>query len=95
METEDTMKVSKEEARLLEQLRTNPQLVEHLRAVLECAMAEHMGEAGADEAEERIVKHINGLGLAALTGWARQTEEHCAQELKRDEPRAHQRLKKK
>jgi hypothetical protein len=95
METKKTMEISNEEARLLEQLRANPRLEQPLRALLACAMAEHMGEAGADEAEERIAGHINALGLEALRGWAMQTEEQCAQELLRAEPKAHRRLKKK
>jgi hypothetical protein len=95
MKTKNMMEVSNEEARLLEQLRANPQIGEHLRAVLQCAMSEHMGEAGADEAEERIVKHTKALGLAVLTGWARQADEQCARQLRLSEPDARQRAKKK
>jgi hypothetical protein len=88
------MEVSNEEARLLEQLRSNPQVEEHLHALLECAQAEHLGQAGADEVEERVVKHIKDIGLAAMHGWARQTEEQCARQVLRDEPGARLRKKK-
>jgi hypothetical protein len=57
-------------------------------------MAEHLGQAGADEVEERVVTHIRDMGLAALHGWARQTEEQCARQLQRDDPSARLRKKK-
>lgn len=73
----------------------NPRMEEPLRALLECAMAEHMGEAGADEAEAHVVRHMKALGLAALTGWACQAEQECTRSLMRDEPGARRRTKKK
>jgi hypothetical protein len=94
METKQTMEVSRQEVRLLEQLRANPRMEQHLRSLLECAMAEHLGEAGADEVEERIVTHSRDIGLAALSGWAMQTEEDCARQLQRAEPLARRRSKK-
>jgi len=94
MDTKTIMEVSNEEARLLGQMRSNPQFEEHLRGLLDCAMAEHLGQAGADEVEERAVKHSRGIGLAAIHGWARQTEEQGARQLLREEPSARLRKKK-
>ncbi len=73
--------MSKLHLSLEERLSAHPQLKEHVLGLLEIAESDI---ASADEAEERTIAGVRGLGKQVLHEWAHQQEQRQAQALKGD-----------
>ncbi len=94
MDSKTIVEVSAGEAAMLTQLRASPELADRLQALLASARAEQLGEASADEAEERIVAQLRAFGKAAMNSWARQAEAVAVQRLQQRDPQLRPRSKK-
>lgn len=94
MEPKNLDELSKRERLLIEQLRSNAVLGEKLHALLASARAEQLGQASADEAEERIVGQLRALGQEAMQGWAHESEARIAGQMKALDATARVRTKK-
>ena len=79
------------EERLLEKLRSHPELLERFEAILE--ITESPGGT-ADQVEERLVAEVRRLGNKAMQDWAQGAEEQAAQELRQKTPGARVRKKR-
>lgn len=78
----------------MQRLERRPDLRERFESIL--AMAEGGdGKQSFDEAEELLVEEVRKLGAETMGGWLSAKEEAVGRELKREEPTAHQREKKR
>lgn len=77
MDANNLNDLSVRERMLIEQVRAHPGLGEKLHALMASARGEQLGEASADEAEERIVEQMRALGLEALQGLERAARASC------------------
>jgi hypothetical protein len=71
------------EKRLLEKLRSHPELLERFEAILE--LTETPG-ATADQIEELLVAEVRRLGNQTMVAWAQRAEEEAGQELRQKTP---------
>ena len=70
------------EKRLLEKLRSRPELLERFEAILELTQSEDGPLRTADEVEELLVEEVRGLGNRAMQDWAGGAEARAAHELR-------------
>jgi hypothetical protein len=82
---------SRREKRLLEKLRSHPELLERFEAILELT---EVPSGTADEVEELLVAEVRRLGNKAMQEWAQHAEEQAAQELRQRTPGARVRKKR-
>ena len=73
----DTSIPSARELRLLEQLRSNPGLMNHVEEIAAMAFESEDLLGTADAAELKIVELCRGVGKAGLQGWAKAANEGC------------------
>jgi hypothetical protein len=73
--------MSKESLSLEERLNAHPQLKEHVLGLLKIAESDIVS---ADEAEERTIEGVRGLGKQVLQEWASHQERAQAQRLQED-----------
>jgi hypothetical protein len=73
--------MSKDSLSVEERLNAHPQLKEHVLGLLEIAESEIVS---ADEAEERTIEGVRGLGKQVLQEWANHQEQVQAQRLQGD-----------
>lgn len=81
------------EARLLEKLRSRPDLWERFEAILALTEVEEGPWRTADEVEALLVEEVRRLGSEAMHEWARQAEERTAREFQAAHPQASVRKK--
>jgi hypothetical protein len=74
--------LSQQEARLIEQLRQRPEMMERLRSILEIASSMEGPLKTADEVEELLIQEMRRLGNATMNQWAVGAEERISRELK-------------
>ena len=83
------------EARLIEQLRQHPEMMERVQSIL--AITNHT--AGplktADEVEELLIQEMRQLGNRSMRQWATHAEARVSQELKEQDPTLRSRKKKR
>ena len=83
------------EARLIEQLRQHPEMMERVQSILEITG----GTAGplrtADEVEELLIQEMRQLGNNSMSQWATRAEERVSKELKEQDPSVRSRKKKR
>lgn len=78
------------EKRLVEKLRSHPELLERFEAIL--ALTERP-DGTADQVEELLVAEVRRLGSQAMEQWAQQAEEQAGEELRQKTPGARVRKK--
>ena len=79
------------EKRLLEKLRSHPELLERFETILELTETPH---GSADQVEELLVAEVRRLGNKAMQEWAQGAEEKAAEELRQKTPGARVRKKR-
>lgn len=79
------------EKRLLEKLRSHPELLERFEAILEVTESP---SGTADQVEEMLVAEVRRLGNKAMQDWAQRAEEQAAEELRQKTPGARVRKKR-
>ena len=82
------------EARLIEQLRQHPQMMERVQSILEITCSTAGPLKSADEVEELLIEEMRRLGNVTLRQWAIQAEERVSNELKSQDPTVRSRKKK-
>lgn len=90
----DTKQLSAQEARLIEQLRRHPQMMERMQSILEIAGNEEGPLKSADEVEEMLIEEMRKLGHTTMSQWAIGAEERVSTQLRKEEPRVVSRKKK-
>lgn len=82
------------EKRLLEKLRSRPELMERFEAILELTESEGGKLRTADEVEDLLVEEVRRLGNRAMHDWAGGAEQRAAEELRQGVSGARLRKKK-
>jgi hypothetical protein len=84
-----------EEIRLMERLRSRPEMMERVQRILEIACNEEGPLKTADEVEELLVEEMRRLGNTTMNHWAVQAEERVMSDLKEQDPTVLSRKKKR
>lgn len=89
------MRVSQEEARLLESLREQPALLARVEELVELTRVESIeAVCTADEIEEQVIEGVRDLGRQLIGGWAKAAERRVAAQVRCEQPGARLREKK-
>ena len=88
-------KVTAQEAKLLEGLRRNPQMMERVQSILEIASNENGPLKSADEVEAMLIEEMRKLGHSTMSQWATTAEERVSTELRSQDPTVLSRKKKR
>ena len=88
-------KITAQEAKLLEGLRRNPQMMERVQSILEIASAENGPLKSADEVEAMLIEEMRRLGHSTMSQWATTAEERVSTELQSQDPTVLSRKKKR
>lgn len=88
-------KVTATEAKLLEGLRQNPELMERMQSILELARNQEGPLKTADEVEEKLIEQVRQLGQTTMRQWAKTAEERVTTELQSEDPTVVSRKKKR
>lgn len=88
-------KITAQEAKLLEGLRRNPQMMERVQSILEIASAENGPLKSADEVEAMLIEEMRKLGHSTMSQWATTAEERVSTELQSQDPTVLSRKKKR
>ena len=83
-----------QEARLIQQLRENPKMMERVQSILNLADNADGPLKTADQIEEALVEEMRRLGNDTLHHWANKAEERVAKEFREEHPQARSRKKK-
>lgn len=88
-------KITAQEAKLLEGLRRNPQMMERVQSILEIASNENGPLKSADEVEAMLIEEMRRLGHSTMSQWATTAEERVSTELQSQDPTVLSRKKKR
>lgn len=88
-------KITVQEAKLLEGLRRNPQMMERVQSILEIASNENGPLKSADEVEAMLIEEMRRLGHSTMSQWATTAEERVSTELQSQDPTVLSRKKKR
>jgi len=83
------------EARLLEQLREHPEMMERVQSILDLTRSAEGPLKTADEVEELLVQEMRRLGNTSMNQWAMGAQERVTHELKGQDPTVRSRKKKR
>lgn len=83
------------EARMVEQLRQHPVMMERVQSILEITSNTTGPLKTADEVEELLVQEMRQLGNSSMGQWARHAEERVSKELSEQDPTVRSRKKKR
>jgi hypothetical protein len=87
--------LSPKEARLIELLREQPQMMERFQSIVALANAAEGPLKTADEVEDLLIEEVRKLGNATMREWASKAEERVTSELKAQDPTIRSRKKKR
>jgi hypothetical protein len=88
-------KITAQEAKLIEGLRRNPQMMERVQSILEIASNENGPLKSADEVEAMLIEEMRRLGHSTMSQWATTAEERVSTELQSQDPTVLSRKKKR
>lgn len=88
-------KITATEAKLLEALRQQPEMMERVQSIVELARNQDGPLKTADEMEERLIEEIRQLGHSTMTQWAKTAEQRVTTELQNEDPTVVSRKKKR
>lgn len=83
------------ELKLIEQLRTHPELFERVRSILEITASAEGTVKKADQIEALLIEEMRRLGQATMQTWAGKAEQSLGAELKHKDGSARVRKKKR
>ena len=81
------------EARLIEELRQHPEMMERVQRILEITGSAAGPLKSADEVEELLIQEMRQLGNSSMSQWAKHAEERVSKELKEQDPTVRSRKK--
>jgi hypothetical protein len=90
-----TSELKPSEARLIEQLREHPAMMERVQSILEITRNTEGPLKTADEVEELLIQEMRQLGNTSMGQWATHAEERVSKELKQQDPTVRSRKKKR
>lgn len=90
-----TGKLSAQEARLIEQLREDPELMERFETILQISSNAEGPIKRADEVEALLIEEMRRLGNTTMGSWAAGAEQRLAKQFKEEHPSARARKKKR
>src|SRR5262245_61396241 len=79
-------KITAQEAKLLEELRRRPEMMERVQSILEIATNENGPLKSADEVEAMLIEEMRRLGHSTMTQWATSAEQRVSTELQNEDP---------
>jgi len=88
-------KITTQEAKVLEGLRRNPQMMERVQCILEIASNENGPLKSADEVEAMLIEEMRRLGHSTMSQWAVSAEERVSTQLQDQHPAVLSRKKKR
>lgn len=88
-------KITSQEAKVLEGLRRNPQMMERVQSILEIASNENGPLKSADEVEALLIEEMRRLGHSTMSQWAVSAEERVSNGLQDQHPAVLSRKKKR
>lgn len=83
------------ELELIERLRQHPELMERFRSLLEITASAEGSVRKADEVEKLLIEEMRRLGNVSMESWAAGAEKAVGDQLKRTDPSAGVRKKKR
>ena len=86
---------TKEEQRLLEQLRAHPDLLVRFKSILDITSNEGAVLKTADEVEGMLIEELRRLGQTGMNQWAGGAEERVGREFQQQTPAVRSRKKKR
>lgn len=78
--------ITEEEARLLEQLRANPEVAEQFRAIMDRFDREVADGMDAHQAEMMVIEELQQLGRSLLGQWAGRTHHAAVESARQEDP---------
>jgi hypothetical protein len=87
--------LSQSEARLLERLRQQPEIMERVRSILDIAYNSEGPLKTADQVEELLIEEMRRLGNTSMCQWAAQAQQRVSCELKEQDSTVRSRKKKR
>jgi 5'-deoxynucleotidase YfbR-like HD superfamily hydrolase len=91
----DEVQLSAAEAKLIEQLREHPELMERFRSILEVTADVDGPMKRADEIEGLLIQELRRLGSATMESWAGRAEKILGEQLQQKDASAVVRKKKR
>ena len=88
-------KLTAQEAKLIEDLRRHPEMMERMQSILKIARNEDGPLKGADEVEALLIEEMRRLGHSTMSQWAITAEERVSTELESQDPTVLSRKKKR
>lgn len=88
-------KLSTEELKLIEGLREHPELMERFQSILDISANADGPVKRADEIEALLIEEMRRLGHATMESWASGAESILGEQLRREDPSAGVRKKKR
>jgi len=88
-------KLTAEEAKLIEELRKRPDMMERVQSILDITGNEDGPLKSADEVEALLIEAMRRLGHSTMSQWAITAEERVSTELKSQDPTVLSRKKKR
>jgi hypothetical protein len=93
--TDRSKPLSSAEARLIELLREQPEMMERFQSIVALSNAAEGPLKTADEIEELLIEEVRKLGNATMREWASKAQERVTSELKAQDPTVRSRKKKR
>lgn len=87
--------LSVQEAKLIEQLRQHPDMMERFQAIMQISANAAGAIKSADEVESLLIAEMRRLGNTTMGSWAARAEERLGQQFKAEQPSARARKKKR
>jgi hypothetical protein len=87
--------LSAQEARLIEQLREHPDLMERFQTILQLSSSAEGPIKSADEVEALLIEEMRRLGNTTMGSWAARAEQRVGNQFKEEHPSARARKKKR
>ena len=87
--------LSKQEIRIIEQLRQHPEMMARFQSILDLTRNAEGLLKTADEVEELLIQELRQLGNASMNQWATQAEQRVSTELKSQDATVRSRKKKR
>src|ERR1700679_2638365 len=88
-------KLTVQERQLIERLRAHPELLERFQSILAITAQAAGPVKQADEVEGLLVEEMRRLGQSSMASWPSRAEGALAEQLKKKEPTARLRKKKR
>ena len=88
-------RVTEQELQFLEQLRKHPRIKAQVQSILSLAASQEGTLQSADQMEELLIEQMRLLGNATMSEWAMEAEKRVSAQLKKEDPTALSRKKKR